>query len=140
MSAPRRDPASWGDLRTELHRQGATLLRTRGSHEVWRTRDGKRFVVVRNHLSAAVPVGIRVRFRQLHSHGTGEADEPLLFARGRGLVASPSRERKEPDRVKELWKRQSSRKCWQQGRLERQLRPRGQRKLWEERQQQRRLS
>lgn len=130
MTAPRKDPSSWGELRTELHRQGATLLRTRGSHEVWRTRNGQRFVVVRNHLSAGVPLGIRVRFRRLHGRGgTSEGDEPLLLARGRGMVASSSRERKEPEHVKESWKRQSSRKCWQQGHIGHQLGPRGQWKL-----------
>lgn len=136
MTEPRKDPSSWGALRTELHRQGATLLRTRGSHEVWRTRNGRHFVVVRSHLNEPVPLGIRVRFRRLHGRGgASEGDEPLLLARSRGVAASSSRERKGPDRVKESWKRQSSRKWRQQGRLERQLRPWRQRKLGEERRQ-----
>ena len=41
----------WRELRRELCALGASPVRTKGSHEVWRFPDGETFVVVRNHVA-----------------------------------------------------------------------------------------
>ena len=59
------NPKCWRDLQAGLRRLGACPVRTRGSHEVWRFPDGEVFLVICNHPSDSVPVGIVARFRQL---------------------------------------------------------------------------
>lgn len=77
-----RDPACWRELRVELRRLGGSPVRVTGSHETWRFDDGGTFIVVRNHLNDAVPVGILVKFRRMRWRRRAAAgEEPVLLGR-----------------------------------------------------------
>ena len=79
------DPKNWRELRDVLGDLDAVAIRASGSHETWRFPDGETFVVVVNHLSDAVPIGILVRFRRLRQRRCGPPDEePALL----GLAGS----------------------------------------------------
>jgi predicted RNA binding protein YcfA (HicA-like mRNA interferase family) len=101
MTRVAADPRSWRELRVRLQALGARKARTNGSHEVWRFKDGHRFVVVCNHLSDSVPVGILVKFRRRSArYGAIENDDPPLRGRGRGhggLVLA--------ERTEKIWQR-----------------------------------
>jgi predicted RNA binding protein YcfA (HicA-like mRNA interferase family) len=84
MSRP-RDPKNWRELRGGLDDLGAVPIRANGSHETWRFGDGETFIVIINHLSDAVPIGILVRFRRLRRRRCARAgEEPALL----GLAGS----------------------------------------------------
>lgn len=79
------DPKNWRELRLGLRDLGAAAIRSKGSHETWRFRDGETFIAVVNHLSAAVPVGILRRFRRLRQRrASSVGEEPALL----GLAGS----------------------------------------------------
>ena len=80
MSA-RRDPKSWRELRDELRGLGASPVRLKGSHEVWRFPDGKIFVAVVNHLNDAVDANIVAKFRRLRERRCAAGEEPALLGR-----------------------------------------------------------
>lgn len=85
MSGAASDPKNWRELRARLMALGGRRARTNGSHEIWRFGDGHSFVIVRNHLSDAVPVGILVKFRrQVARYRAFQNEEPPLLARVRG--------------------------------------------------------
>jgi predicted RNA binding protein YcfA (HicA-like mRNA interferase family) len=96
MSRAAADPRTWRELRVRLQRLGARKVRTSGSHEIWRFRDGYSFVVVRNHLCDSVPVGILVKFRrQCARYRAIENEDPPPRWRGRGHGGHVLAERKE---------------------------------------------
>lgn len=74
--------STWRQLRTSLRELGALPVRVNGSHETWRFEDGLTFVVVRNHLNDAVPVGILAKFRRLRERRSAKlGEEPALLGR-----------------------------------------------------------
>ena len=80
-----RDPKNWREVRDVLGDLGAVAMRANGSHETWRFSDGETFIVVVNHLSDAVPIGILVKFRRLRQRRCARAgEEPALL----GLAGS----------------------------------------------------
>jgi predicted RNA binding protein YcfA (HicA-like mRNA interferase family) len=94
MGAP-GDPKRWRELRDGLHALGAVIVRTTGSHEIWRFDDGTTFVVVRNHLGDTVPIGILVKLRRLRARRRALAgEEPVLLGLTRSLGPRPSPERR----------------------------------------------
>lgn len=78
MSEP-RDPKAWRELLDELRRMGATSVRLKGSHEVWRFPDGEIFVAVINHLGDAVNANILSKFRRLRAKRRASGEPPSLL-------------------------------------------------------------
>lgn len=75
---------TWREVRCALRECGARPARVKGSHEVWRFEDGGTFVVLRNHLGRAVPVGLLTSLRRLFASRLANADEePPPFGRMR---------------------------------------------------------
>lgn len=93
-----KEPASWRELRVELRRLGALPVRVTGSHEMWRFHDGAAFVVVRNHLNDAVPVGILVKFRRVRGRRRAAVgEEPVLPGRAGPRWLRPARVTRKED-------------------------------------------
>lgn len=74
-------PKSWRQLQEELRQLGATAIRTRGSHEIWRFADGEIFVVVCHHPHRAVDANVLAKFRRLRARRREPGDPPLLLGR-----------------------------------------------------------
>lgn len=69
-------------MRIELRNMGASPVRVTGSHETWRFQDGGTFIVVRNHLNDAVPIGILVKYRRVRGRRRAAVgEEPVLPGR-----------------------------------------------------------
>lgn len=54
----------YGEVRKALKRAGWTKVRTKGSHETWKSPDGSRAVTVAGSDSVTVPVGTLKSIRQ----------------------------------------------------------------------------
>jgi len=84
MNSTVHSPKTWRDLRNYLSEQGAQNVRTRGSHEIWQLNYGCTFVVIRNHLSAPLPVWVLAKFRRVQGkRGRIATEDPVLLGRGR---------------------------------------------------------
>lgn len=128
MSRELPDPKNWREVRDELRDLGALLVRTNGSHESWRFEDGETFVVVRNHLGRAVPLGIIVKFRRLRARRREPVD-PALLGRTRPWWSRPTRDRKKVDHGQGKQRRWQGR--WPEGRRRSEGWPRSRRQLAE---------
>lgn len=115
MSRGRPDPKNWREVRDELRELGAREIRTKGSHESWRFNDGETFVVVCNHLSASVPIGILVKFRRLRARRREPVD-PAPLGRTRPWWSRPARDRKELDHGQGKQQRWQGRRWGSEGR------------------------
>lgn len=125
MKRARRGPKNWRELRDELRALGASRIRTNGSHEKWRFDDGETFIVVCNHLGAAVPLGIRMQFRRLRERRGGSAgEEPAPLGRTGSqwsrLVPSESERMVDHGQRKQQWRQgrwwRSEGRRWPEGR------------------------
>lgn len=71
-------PKTWRELRGSLARMGATRLRCKGSHEIWRFDDGDTFIVVVNHQGDGIPKGIVTKFERLVARQRARQSSPNL--------------------------------------------------------------
>ncbi|MGH7438191.1 MAG: type II toxin-antitoxin system HicA family toxin [Polyangiaceae bacterium] len=79
----RSSPKSWRQLQDELRQLGATAVRTKGSHEIWRFSDGEIFVVVCHHPHRAVDGNVLAKFRRLRARRREPGGPPLPLGRTR---------------------------------------------------------
>ena len=78
----------WREFRDDLREDGWDVTRVTGSHEIWRSRYGEAFVVIRNHMNDPVSDNIIAQFRRLLARRR-EPESPALLGGTRAWCQRP---------------------------------------------------